>query len=235
VAPFGFISAALRALLKQTAAAAMQSLLRSGRTMAVTAAPRVRAMHTRSALSAAAAARGPASTPTAAAGTAASPARRTGNSAADIRRIFREQQRQAAVAREAFPWEVTEQKVTAWEPKYEDEKKFFYASKVQPGKHNMNGRTNYNKQRTCTAFIGGATLQASSHVFRVWHCPISRYILPLMPFSVPVCDCCDAFVISPSFVALFQPSSVVTSKSTAASTCCPSASCVPPPICPNWT
>jgi hypothetical protein len=172
----------------------MQSLLRSGRTMAVTAAPRVRAMHTHSALFAAAAARGPASTPTAAAGTAASPARRTGNSAADIRRIFREQQRQAAVAREAFPWEVTEQKVTAWEPKYEDEKKFFYASKVQPGKHNMDGRTNDNKQRTCTAFIGGATLQFSSHVVRVWQ----RCILPLTG-AVPV-------VIAAAHFCFFLPS-----------------------------
>jgi len=112
----------------------MQSLLRSSRALA-SAAPRVpaRALHSASARSAAAAASGKA------ASAAASAVKRTGNTAADLRRIFREQQRASAVAQEAFPWEVTQQKVTAWEPKYEDEKKFHYASKVQPGKKNMDG------------------------------------------------------------------------------------------------
>ena len=35
-----------------------------------------------------------------------------GNSAADLRRIFREQQRANLVSSEAFPWEITQQKVT---------------------------------------------------------------------------------------------------------------------------
>lgn len=35
----------------------------------------------------------------------------------------------------------------AWEPKYEDEKKFYYASKVVQDKHNLDGST--NKQQQC--------------------------------------------------------------------------------------
>lgn len=68
-------------------------------------------------------------------------ARKTGNTAADIRRIFIEQQRASLQASEAFPWEVTEARVTAWEPKYEDEKKFHYASRVQEGVHHLTGQT----------------------------------------------------------------------------------------------
>ena len=67
--------------------------------------------------------------------------RKTGNTAADLRRIFREQQRASLEASEAFPWEVTEARVAAWEPKYEDEKKFHYASRVQEGVHHLTGHT----------------------------------------------------------------------------------------------
>jgi len=54
-------------------------------------------------------------------------------------RVHREQLRQAKRAAELFPWEITKTKVTAWEPKYDDEKRFYYASKVEEGKLHLTG------------------------------------------------------------------------------------------------
>lgn len=63
-------------------------------------------------LSSAAKGKAPGSAPAAGA-----PKKTTANTAADLRRIFREQQRASFVASEAFPWEVTEQKVTGQKKK----------------------------------------------------------------------------------------------------------------------
>ena len=75
------------------------------------------------------------------------------NTANDIRRIYAEQMRKKAQQRELFPWEIAQTKVTAWEPKYEDEKKFFYASKVQEDSKNLDGSqlTERRKYTDCCA------------------------------------------------------------------------------------
>lgn len=89
----------------------MQSLVRRSVGAAAARQPSARTLHSLShRLSSAAKGKAPGSSPAAPA--AGGVKKTTANTAADLRRIFREQQRASFVASEAFPWEVTEQKVT---------------------------------------------------------------------------------------------------------------------------
>lgn len=58
-----------------------------------------------------------------------------------MRRIFAEKQRASLQQSETFSWEEQTEKEVAWQPKYEDERKFYYASKVEEGVHHLDAST----------------------------------------------------------------------------------------------